>query len=185
MDAVVYCSQTGFTKRYADWLAEDLGCEAVSFAERRRVELSEADVLVFCSWFHAASVKGTKWLKNVMHEHPELQAVVLATGASPMPCETWPASEFEDAFRRSFPEEGYPDLPHFYCQGGFDYDRLGMVDKVAMRMFFKANAKVAETDPKAAEMLRVMGEGFDGTKREYLEPVLACIGQLLDESKSC
>ena len=60
-----------------------------------------------------------------------------------------------------------------------------MVDKVAMRMFFKANAKAAEADPKAAEMLRVMGEGFDGTKRKYLEPVLTCIGQLLDETKSC
>lgn len=176
--AIVYCSQTGFTEKYARWLAEDLGCEAVPYAERGRVDLAETDILIFCSWFHAASVKGSKWLKKAMSEHPSLQVVVLVTGATPMPCEMWPASEAEDAFRRTFPESEYPDLPHFYCHGGFDFDRLGAPDKVAMRMFFKMNAKAAETDPKAAEMLRVMGDGFDGTRREYLEPALSLIRQL-------
>ncbi len=90
-----------------------------------------------------------------------------------MPCEMWPASEMEAAFERTFPKSEYPNLPHFYCQGGFDYNRLGLPDKIAMRMFFKANAKAAESDPKAAEMLRVMKDGFDGTKREYLEPIIA------------
>ncbi len=185
--SVVYCSQTGFTEKYAKWLAEDVGCEAVPYADRGRIDLNEVDVLVFCSWFHAASIKGAKWLKRAMREHTGLRAVVLATGATPMPCEMWPASELEEAFRRTFPESDYPDLSHFYCHGGFDYDRLGALDKIAMRMFFKANAKAAKTDPKAAEMLRVMGDGFDGTRREYLDPVLDCIrkmGETVGEQKS-
>lgn len=176
--AIIYCSQTGFTKKYAQWLAEDLGCEAVLFADRGSIVFGKIDLLVFCSWFHAASIKGAKWLKKVMADNPELEVVVIATGASPMPCETWPASEIGNAFRKTFPESEYPDLPHFYCQGGFDYDRLGAPDKIAMRMFFKMNAKTAETDPKAAEMLRIMKGGFDGTRREYLEPVLEYIRSL-------
>ncbi len=183
--AVVYCSQTGFTKKYAEWLAEDVGCEAVPYADRGCIDLNGIDVLVFCSWFHAASIKGAKWLKSVMREHPGLRTVVLVTGATPMPCEMWPASEVEEAFRRTFPESDYPDLPHFYCHGGFDYDRLGTLDKIAMRMFFKANAKAAKTDPKAAEMLRVMSDGFDGTRREYLDPVLDCIRKMEEGFKTC
>lgn len=171
--AVVYCSQTGFTKRYAEWLAEDLGCAAIPYARRSGIDLSNVDVLVFCSWFHAASIKGSKWLKRAMRDYPALQVVVLATGATPMPCDMCSASEVEEAFSRTFPAADYPDLPHFYCQGGFEYNRLGVPDKIAMKMFFKMNAKAAETDPKAAEMLRVMGNGFDGVKRAYLEPVLA------------
>ncbi len=175
---IIYCSQTGFTKKYAQWLAEDLGCEAIPFANRSSIALDEIGLLVFCSWFHAASIKGAKWLKKVMADNPELEAIVIATGASPMPCEAWSASEIEEAFRKTFPEVEYSDLPHFYCQGGFDYDRLGAPDKIAMRMFFKMNAKAAETDPKAAEMLRVMKAGFDGTRREYLDPVLEHIRSL-------
>ena len=41
-----------------------------------------------------------------------------------------------------------------------------------MKMFFKMNAKAAETDPKAEGMLCVMGDGFDGTNRDYLAPLL-------------
>ena len=145
------------------------------YADKTRVVLSEIDLLVFCSWFHAASIKGTKWLKGVMRDYPDLRVVVLATGATPMPCDTGETTMIEEAFRHSFPEAEYPDLPHFYCHGGFDYDRLGIPDKIAMRMFFKANAKAAETNPKAAEMLRVMKDGFDGTKCEYLESALAYI----------
>lgn len=52
-----------------------------------------------------------------------------------------------------------------------------------MRMFFKANAKAAETNPKAAEMLRVMKDGFDGTKCEYLESALAYIYQMEERTK--
>lgn len=173
--AVVYCSQTGFTKRYAEWLAEDLGCAAIPYARRSGIDLSKVDVLVFCSWFHAASIKGAKWLKRAMRDYPALQVAVLATGATPMPCDMRSASEVEEAFSRVFPAADYPGLPHFYSQGGFDYNRLGMPDKIAMKAFFKMNTKAAETDPKAAEMLRVMGDGFDGVKRVYLDPVLAYV----------
>ena len=37
---VIYRSKTGFTKRYAQWLAEDLGCEAAAYENRDKVELS-------------------------------------------------------------------------------------------------------------------------------------------------
>lgn len=173
--AVVYCSQTGFTKRYAEWLAEELGCTAIPYARRSGIDLSKTDMLVFCSWFHAASIKGAKWLKRAMRDYPALQVAVLATGATPMPCDMRSASEVEEAFSRVFPAADYPGLPHFYCQGGFDYNRLGVLDKMAMKAFFKMNAKAAETDPKAAEMLRVMGDGFDGVKRVYLDSVLAYV----------
>lgn len=38
---VVYCSQTGFTEKYAKWLAEDLSCEAVRYSERGLIDLSQ------------------------------------------------------------------------------------------------------------------------------------------------
>ena len=78
--------------------------------------------------------------------------------------------EIERAFRRSFPKDDYPDLPHFYCHGGYDFEKLGAVDKAAMRMFYKMNEK--DADPKTREMLATMRAGFDGTRREYLAPVI-------------
>lgn len=47
--AVVYCSQTGFTERYAHWLAESLGTRAVPFDERASSSVDSAGTLVFLS----------------------------------------------------------------------------------------------------------------------------------------
>lgn len=170
--AIVYCSQTGYTQKYAQWLAEELGCEAVPYAKRGLLGLDDVDALVFCSWFHAASIKGARWLKHIMGKRPHLGVVVLATGASPMPGDGWTTEEeIEGAFERTFSKDAYPNLPCFYCQGGFDYTRLGTFDKLAMRVFFKMNEKNAG-DPKTNEMLVTMRGGFDGTRRAYLAPVL-------------
>ncbi|WP_165056619.1 MULTISPECIES: flavodoxin domain-containing protein [unclassified Adlercreutzia] len=177
--AVVYCSQTGFTEKYATWLAEDLGCRAVAYAGRSSVDVEALDVLVFCSWFHAATIKGATWVKQVMARHPAMHVIVLATGATPPPASGWSSEgEIEQAFRRTFPKAEYPNLPHFYCHGGFDLDRLGVADRVAMRLFFRMLGKSAQGDQKAGEMLDIMRKGFDGTSREYLRPVLEHIADL-------
>ena len=38
---VTYKSKTGFTKKYAEWIAEDLGCKAVKLSELK--DASEYD----------------------------------------------------------------------------------------------------------------------------------------------
>ena len=143
MGAVVaFCSQTGSAKRYADWLAEELGCQAVPL-ERIEATAADADLVVLCSWFHAASLKGAKRFQAYMAAHSEKHYAVVSVGATPMPSELWPASEHEEAFRRSFPAEAYPDLP---------WARKG--------------------DRRSATALAQMRAGYDDCERSYLEPLV-------------
>lgn len=172
---VAYCSQTGSAEMYAHWLAEDLECRAVPIASLER-EGKECDTAVLCSWFHAASIKGAKEFQAYMAAHPEKTYAVVAVGATPMPCEEWPASEHEKAFRRSFPTDRYPDLLWCYCQGGFHFDRLGAFDKMAMRVYFRMLEKSAKDGcARSATALENMKAGFDGCDRSYLEPVLQAL----------
>ena len=169
---VAYCSQTGSAETYARWLAEDLACRAVPIADLER-EGGGCSAVVFCSWFHAASIKGAKEFQAYMAAHPEKTYAVVAVGATPMPCDEWPASEHEEAFRRSFPIDRYPDLPWCYCQGGFHFDRLGTFDKMAMRIYFRMLEKSAKDGcARDATALANMRKGFDGCNRSYLEPIL-------------
>lgn len=171
--AIVYCSQTGFTETYARWLAEELGIEAVPYSERERSDAHAADTVVFMSWFHAGGIKGAKWFKSLMDARPGVRYVVVGVGAYPMPSDDWPQSETDAAFEHTFPRDRYPALTHFYCQGGFDFDRLCALDKIAMRAFFRMQARQAQTDPRIAFALDAMKKGFDATDRANLEPVVA------------
>lgn len=175
---IVFTSQTGFTRRYAEYIANRLDCPLVNLADNPRFDPEGYDAVVFCGWFHAASLKGADWARRAMAARPEISFAVVGVGATPMPCNLWPESEHIAAFRRSFPEKDYPDLAFFYAQGGFDFDRLGLPDKLAMRLFFKMQRKQAETDPQAADMLRHMEPGyFDAVNFACLEKLFAYLSE--------
>ena len=55
MDAIIYCSQTGHTARYARLLAEASGLRAFSLSEARAAVKPGASVL-FLGWILAGSI---------------------------------------------------------------------------------------------------------------------------------
>lgn len=174
--AVVYCSQTGSAATYARWMAEELGCMPAPIEELEHVA-GNASLVVLVGWFHAASLKGSKPFKAYMARHPEKRYAVVAVGATPMPCDLWPASEHEEAFRRSFPADEYADLPWVYCRGGFHFDRLSALDKVAMRIYFTMlESEIKRGNEREKIALAGMREGFDDCNRTYLEPLLKQLG---------
>lgn len=173
--AVVYCSQTGSAKTYANWMAEELNCKPEHLEDIETAD-ADAELVVLVSWFHAASIKGTKRFQAYMEKHPEKRYAVVAVGATPMPCDLWPVSEHEEAFRRSFPADRYPDLPWIYCRGGFHFERLGTLDKIAMRIYFKMlESQIRRGDERVRKRNRIsvdgMREGFDECNQAYLEPL--------------
>lgn len=54
---VIYYSKTGFAKRYAQWLEEDLACRCVPFSQRDSVDLAAYDKVVFGSSVHAGGIR--------------------------------------------------------------------------------------------------------------------------------
>lgn len=60
---VIYCSKTGFTRKYAEWLAEALGCEAVPYHQAAKTNWADCDTVIFASWFHAGRIQKLDWFK--------------------------------------------------------------------------------------------------------------------------
>ena len=168
---VVYASQTGFTKRYAEWIADELGCEAVPVERAGTLDTGAYDAIVFGGWFHAASLKGAKWLEHAHAAHPNTKFVAFAVGATPV---AW-TDMVDEGLSRAFPSPVFDDVERFYLRGGFAYERLSVPNKLAMKMFFKMQEKQAETDAKAAEMLAGMRGGFDGTDHTAIRPIVECV----------
>ncbi len=169
---VAYRSQTGSSKRYAQWLAEDLGCDAVPLEEIDRAAAT-CDLVVFCSWFHAASIVGAKQFRAFMAAHPEKRYAVVAVGATPMPGDDYPPQEHEEAFRKSFPKNAYADLPWCYCQGDFHLEKLGFADRLMMRAYFRMlEASARKGSKRDAVALAGMRAGMDCCDRVHLEPLV-------------
>lgn len=158
---IIYHSKTGFSKRYAQWLAEALDCQAIPFKERKRVSENDYEKIIFFGGLYAGQMSGLKWLKNKLPELSGKRLAAVAVGCAPMD-----GPDLSESMTKLF--GGTPEIKGFYCQGGLDYEHMGAVDR-AMMAALRAALK---RKPEMAEMLNVISHSFDGTKREYLDPVI-------------
>ena len=55
---IIYSSKTGFSRRYAQWLAEDLGERAVSFQDRNTLRLQDFDTIILFGGLYAGQMSG-------------------------------------------------------------------------------------------------------------------------------
>lgn len=82
---VIYNSQTGFTKQYAEWISQEAGCECVSLRKAAKINLSDYDSVVFGSWCMAGSLTKLDWFKKKIPSLSKAgkKLIVFAVGASP------------------------------------------------------------------------------------------------------
>ncbi len=146
--AVIYASKTGFAKKYAEWIAEELRSgsdgaktsgtgfsgpgSVVDLMEAKSVrpEMLEAyDTIVFGGGLYAVGINGIKLVKDNFKRLSGKKLAVFATGASPKRPET------TDFVRDSnFTVEEQERIRFFYLRGGFDYAKLKPVDKILMTL---------------------------------------------------
>jgi menaquinone-dependent protoporphyrinogen IX oxidase len=168
---VVYWSRTGFVKKYADWLAEELGADLISGREVKSEELRAYDNLIFGGSLYAVGITGAEFIKKNLKEIENKKVAVFATGASPAKKEI-----IEEVKNKNFTEEEQKYFKFFYLRGGFDFSKLGFKDKVLMSiMKWKLNNKKKKGEEMTEEekgMLAAYEKPVDFTERENIKDIV-------------
>ena len=158
---ILYHSKTGFSQRYAQWLAESLGCPAVPFRDRKSLNLPEYETILLFGGLYAGNMSGLGWLKKQLPALAGRHIAAVAVGCAPM--ESPSLSESMEKLLGDTPQ-----IKGFYCQGGLAYDRMGAVDRAMMA----ALRAMLRGKPEQSDMLAGISQSFDGTKRAYLDPII-------------
>ena len=171
---IIYRSKTGFSRRCALWLGEDLRCRAADWSERKGLDLAAYSTVILVSGLYAGQMAGLKWLTKPLrryaseeetpHRVPRTRPSMSGSGASPAE-----SPECKETLEKLF--KPLPQVRGFYCQGGLDYEHMGAVDRTLMAGL----RSMLRKDPEKAEMLDYISKSFDVLKRESLEPVLAWV----------
>jgi menaquinone-dependent protoporphyrinogen IX oxidase len=167
---VIYNSQTGFTKKYAEWISEAAGCECVSLKKAGKINLADYDAIVFGSWCMAGSITKLKWFKKQMPVLAQAgkKLIIYMVGASPIENPDIPS-----IMDKMLSDEEKKMAKVFYCPGGLDYDNMKGGSKFAMKMLVKVlNSKkdATEDDKKMAEMI---SHSYDISDKKYVEPIIS------------
>lgn len=162
MTAIVYTTNTGSTKRYAEMLGEKTGFPVFDLGNCAGVE--KGSEILYLGWVMAGSVQG---LEQAREAFGSLKAVC-AVG-------TLPGEKAEADIK----EKNKITEPFFFLPGAFDLSKLKGMYKMMMGMMVRMmKAKLKESnDPDSKKILETFEAGMDFVSEDHLKPVLDWIAQ--------
>ena len=169
---VIYKSTSGFTKKYAEWISQDLHSDIVKHSEINVETLQNYDTIIFGGCLHAAGISGINIIKRNLLNLKNKKIIVFATGASP-------ANEdlVNELKNTNFNEEELKYIKFFYFRGGFDYNKLDLMNKIIMALFkWKTLLKQKRTSDEKG-MLAAFSKPLDATNKSYIKDLIAYVGR--------
>ncbi len=165
---VIYNSQTGFTKRYAEWISEELGGDLKELSSAKKMDLSGYDAVIYGGWALGGTVSKLNWFKENMKNWQGKKLAVFCVGASPE--ENPELGIFLKNTREQLENTGV-----FYCQGGMSYEKMSGGYKLMMKMFVKM-LKSKKDKTEADEMqIKMISSSYDISDRKYIRPIVEYI----------
>ncbi len=159
MDAIVYTSDAGHTKQYAEMLSKKTGLHAYALSDSKAVYGQE---VLYLGWIMAGNVKGLKKAARLFR----LSAVCAVGMAEPN------GTMAEETRRKnSIPCET------FYLQGGFNLQKLHGLNRLMMKMMSKSIAQSLEKKenrtPSDDRQISMLKNGLSCVSEENLSQVLS------------
>ncbi len=167
---VIYQSKTGFTRKYAEWIGEELDCPIRAVKEAVKEDLSGYDTLIYGGGLMAGRISGlSTFKKNKMPAGKKL--MVFATGASPMEATEVIAKIKNDNLSRQEQEE----IPFFYLSGGICYEKMDFFSKNILKMLHNALQKKTDRTEEETGMMHAIEKSCDYTDKKNLAELLTCV----------
>ena len=171
---VLYQSQYGFTKRYAELIAKEVGVQAVEVGAFDFS--SDYDVLVFGGGLYAGQVNGLKTLLAHQEEIQHKKLILFTVGLAD-PADELVQKNVTGSVKKQMPEGMYDGIRHFLLQGGIDYTKLTFIHKSMMWMLKAVlSLKKNKTDSDRA-VIEGYGKNADLVSEDSIKPLLDSLAE--------
>ena len=176
---VTYASKYGTTKRYAQWIAEDLACDLRDSREVNAELLKSYDILIHGGGLYAGGLSGIQTIVKNYDAISNKRIILFSCGlADPEDPEN--VAHIEAGLEKVLTPEMREKIRQFHLRGGIDYSRLGLTHKAMMAMLRTVMLKKGRDNLRSEDqmMLDTYGGTVDFTNRESLAPLLSYVRSL-------
>lgn len=166
---VIYSSRYGSTKRYAQWLAEELDADLLEKSKAKLKDLMDHQNIVYGGSLHAVGISGLDLIKKNLDKLAGKKIAVFSVG-----CSSIKDSTVQSITKYNFPESGQPGVKLFCLRGGFDYSRLGLIDRILMGLMKRKLERMRpeDRDEDVRGMLEAFQTPVDFTDKRSIEPIV-------------
>lgn len=151
---VIYKSKYGGTKKYAEWIAEELGCSAVDAKNVKIEDILKYDTIVYGGGLYAEVINGVHMIVKNADKLKDKKIAVFTTGLTPTDCrDYYDKMVIEKNFKNGVPE----NVKVFNYLGRMVVDELSLVHKTAL----KSLKKLMQGKERPTEMEKLLIELCD------------------------
>lgn len=168
---VVYRSKSGFTQKYAEWLAKALDADLRQGKKTKLADILPYDTIIYGGGLYAVGINGIKLITNNYSKLKDKKLVVFCTGASPTR-----AQVIDEVKNRNFTAEHQQKIKFFMLRGGFDYNKVTGFDKLLINILKSRLKKKKDLTPDERGMLNSYENPVDFTNEKNIEPILKYLG---------
>lgn len=165
---VIYQSKYGATKKYAEWLAEELACDIFETKKAAIEQIEKYNVIILGGGIYATGIAGISFLKKHYERLKNKKIIVFAVGASP----------YDEKAMAALKEHNFKielsHIPCFYCRGAWNEEIMSWKDRTLCNLLKKAVAKKDSTtyEPWETALMQAIGSNYDWTDKENIKQII-------------
>lgn len=168
---ILFQSKYGSTKKYAQWLGEQMGYECIETKKADIKTLEQYDTIILGGGVYASGILGLSFLKKNIESLCNKKIAVFCVGASPYD------ENAINQIRKLHFKDKLSNIPLFYCRGAWNEEIMSFKDRTLCKILQKVVAKqdVDTYEPWQKALMCAVGQKCDWTNQEYLKPIIQFI----------
>ena len=174
MKIIIYGSQYGTTRKYADELAKRTNIESKSYEDV--IDIEQYNTVIYIGGLYAGGVLGMKKTLAKISQCQNKKIIIATVGlADPMDADN--TDNIKSNMKRQLSKELYENAHIFHFRGGIDYSYLNFKHKTMMGLLYKKAVGLPE-EKKTAEikaMIETYNQKVDFVDFESLNQLINCI----------
>lgn len=168
---VVYKSKYGYAKKYAEWIAEELGCDIKENAALG--DVLGYDMIICGGGIYAGTINGAKLVTKNLGKLSGKRLILFAVGSN-----SGADKDIVPFWNKALTSEQQKQIAHFYLRGGFDYGRLNGGDRLLMNLLKARLKKQKDPDEETRGLLAAYETPVDFTDKERLNELLEYVRKI-------
>ena len=176
---IIYTSQTGFTKRYALWLAGKVDGDVLELKDAQKKEndfFDGYDAICYGGWAMAEKIVKSKWFLEKAESWKNKKLAMFCVGGTPNG-----EPQVDALLKNALTDAQSEYIKVFYCQGGMSYEKMSAPTRITMKMFVSAVKNKKDATSEQKEMFERMASSYDISDIKYIEPIVAYLTEINEE----
>ena len=166
---VIYGSCYGSTQAYAEYIAQELSCPAVSAKEVTRADVEGRELIVFGGGAYAGSIAGAKKAAKLEKYFGQAKLLCFTCGlADPAKAKT--QDEARALLNKAFPR--HAGMPVFCLRGNMDYARLSAGHRMMMAMLMQLLRRKKEPTEEDRQLMQTYGQKIEFLDLSTAQPLI-------------